>query len=165
LLSGAKNNFLDNKDKINLQLSLNRQIQTYMQLLFTSDELELEYPKIYGIASSTRHTRMGYFLSIHPDLHLEYYPDIINYPKDSVHPSFIIRHLDDNYKCLMIKNKGTNGWFYKRYQKVDYLLCATNEEEISKEILEIIRNIDSISLLFVLDKPSQKEILNFTQLQ
>ena len=135
-----------------------------MQSLFTSDELQLSYPIIHGVVSGNRPVRMGFVLSEHPDFDVELYNDVSDYDKESIHVSYLIRYLEDDTKCLLIKNKGTNGLFYKKYKQVDYLICAINEEEISVEIIEIIRKLTGISICFALDNPNQKEILNFTQL-
>jgi hypothetical protein len=136
-----------------------------MQSLFTSDELELSYPIIHGIVSANRAVRMGFVLSEHPDFDVELYNDILDYDKESLHVSYLIRYLEDNTKCLLVKNKGSNGLFYKKYKQIDYLVCAMDEEDINLEIIEIIRKLMGISICFALDNPNQKEILNFTQLQ
>ena len=135
-----------------------------MQSLFTSDELELSYPTIHGIVSANRPLRMGYELSQHPYFDVELYKEVSNYNKDSKHICYLITYLEDDSRCLLVKNKGADDFFYKKYKQVDYLVCAMDEEEISEEIIEIIRKLTGISICFALDNPNQKEILNFTQL-
>lgn len=136
-----------------------------MQSLFTASEFVLEYPRIYGIATSMRHVKFGYRLSVHPDIELQYEEDIPNYAKESKHAAYHLTYLDDQSSCLIIKNKGSESYFYPKYKKADYLICAISEEEISQEIIQIVSKLKGISICFALENPSQKEIINFTQLQ
>ncbi|PCJ66821.1 MAG: hypothetical protein COA58_05015 [Bacteroidetes bacterium] len=136
-----------------------------MQSLFTAEELELSYPIIHGVVSSSHPVTLGFVLSQHPDFDVELYDDVVNYSKDSLHVAYRIKYLEDDTKCLLIKNKGTKELLYKKYKQVDYLICAMNEEEINTEIIEIIRKLSGIMICFALDNPNQKEILNFMQLQ
>jgi len=135
-----------------------------MHSLFTAEEFVLEYPRIYGIATSLRHVKLGYWLSIHPDIEVQFEEDIPNYSKESKHGAFHLTYLDDQTTYLLIKNKGSDGYFYPKYKQVDYLLCSMNEDEINLEIIEIVSNLKGISISFALDNPSPKDILNFTQL-
>lgn len=136
-----------------------------MQSLFTTEELVLKYPRIYGIATSLRHIKFGYWLSIHPDIALQYEADILDYNQESSHAAYHFTYLEDHTSCLLIKNKGSKNYFYPKYKKVDYLICAINEEEINSEIVQIVSKITGISICFALDNPNPKEIINFTQLQ
>ena len=136
-----------------------------MHSLFTTDELVLKYPCIYGISTSMRHTKLGYELSVHPDIDLQYEEDISDYSKESKHAAYHLTFLDDQSSYLIIKNKGTKHHFYPKYKQVDYLLCSMNEEEINSEIVQIVMKVKGISICFALNNPSPKEILNFTQLQ
>ncbi len=157
--------FLAKKDEINLYLTFAPSNKHTMRTLFTSDELELKYPEIHGISTSMRHVRLGFLLSKHSDLDVDYYEDVVNYNKDSTHAAYVISFLDDQSKCLLVKNRGSKGLFYAKYKKADYLLCAIDEDEINIEIVKIVNKIDEISICFVLSNPNQKEILNFTNLQ
>lgn len=136
-----------------------------MQSLFTAEEFVLEYPCIYGIATSMRHVKFGYMLSRHPDLDVQFEEDIPDYNKESKHAAYHLTFLDDQSSCLIIKNKGTENYFYPKYKRVDYLICATAEDEINKEIVQIVSKLKGISICFALDNPNPKQILNFTQLQ
>ncbi|MFB1003403.1 MAG: hypothetical protein QMC70_04605 [Bacteroidia bacterium] len=136
-----------------------------MQSLFTTDEFVLKYPCIYGISTSMRHVKLGYGLSVHPDIALQYEEDISDYSKESKHAAYHLTFLDDQSSYLIIKNRGTKHHFYPKYKQVDYLLCSMNEEEINSEIVQIVGKLKGISICFALNNPSPKEILNFTQLQ
>lgn len=136
-----------------------------MPSLFSSDELRLEYPTIYGIASSMRPLKLAYRISIHPDIEIDLHKETTTYSKESWHETYLIRHLDDGATCFLIKNKGTKELFYPKYKQVDYLLCSIDEEEVKEEIIQIISKIRGISLCFALLEPNQKQILNFTLLQ
>lgn len=136
-----------------------------MYSLFTSKELVLKYPKIYGIATSLRVLRMGFVLSCHPDLDVYAVEDVPTYDAESVHGAFHVTFLDDHSKVLCIKNKGTNGYFYPKYKRIDYLICSLEEEEINQELIKILAKLKGISLCFALDNPNKKEIVNFSQLQ
>ncbi len=135
-----------------------------MHSLFTADELTLEYPIIYGISSGVKPVRLGYALNSCSSISVFSIDDILNYSKESAHVCYEITHLDDSRKSLIIKNKGTNGFFYKKYRSIDYLLCSCDEEEIAKEIINIVGKLREVSVCFALNQPSQKEILNFSQL-
>ncbi len=136
-----------------------------MQSLFTADEFVLKYPCIYGISTSMRHMKLGYWLSVHPDIALQYEEDISDYRKESKHAAYHLTYLDDQSSYLMIKNRGTKHHFYSKYKQADYLLCSMNEEEINSELVQIVAQLTGISICFALNNPSSKEILNFTQLQ
>jgi hypothetical protein len=137
----------------------------YMSNQFTLDELELEYPIIYGVSTALRHIRLGFQIECHPDFLVEFYEDVEGYLDKSAHASFLITYLEDQTQFLVIRNKGTKSLFYPRYKKVDYLLCATGDEELNPEIIKLFAKLKGISLCFALDKPQQREILNFSQLQ
>jgi hypothetical protein len=77
----------------------------------------------------------------------------------------MITLLDDESKCLLIKNRGSSSLFYPKYNNAEYLLCSLNENEINPEIIEIFSKLPDISLCFALENPNQKQILNFIQLQ
>ncbi len=132
---------------------------------FTLDELELEYPIIYGISTPLRHIKLGFEIESHPDFLVEFYEDVESYLDKSTHASFLITYLEDETELLLIRNKGTKSLFYPRYKTVDYLLCARSEEELNPEIIKLIAKLKGISLCFALEKPQKKEILNFSQLQ
>ncbi len=136
-----------------------------MPSLFTLEELVLDYPIIYGIASSSRPLRLAYNLSIHSDIEVDLYQEATTYSKESLHETYLITHLDDGAKCFLVKNKGTKEVFYPKYKQVDYLVCSINEEKIKPEIIQIISKLRDISICFALEEPNQKQILNFTSLQ
>jgi hypothetical protein len=135
-----------------------------MHTLFTTEELTLDVPEIYGISSALKTVKLGYYLLKNPYLGVERIEDISNYDKTSMHAAYEIIFLDDNYKCLLIKNRGTNSFFFNAYKNIDYLLCSLNEEEINNEIIEIVSKLHGVSICFALKKPNQNEILNFSQL-
>ena len=133
-------------------------------VLFTSDELTLEYPTIVGLVTSLRHLKVGHRVTEHPDFQVEYCEDIESYDKKSKHATFSLKYIDDDSEYLLIKNRGTYSMFYPKYKQVDYLICSIREEEINEEIIHKMRKLKDISLCFALEIPNQKEILNFTQL-
>lgn len=136
-----------------------------MSNLLTLDDCELEYPIIYGISTPLRHLKLGYELDCNPDFMVQYNADIESYSASSVHSSFRITFLDDNSEWLVVKNKGSKSLFYPKYKKVDYLLCSISEDEVNPEIVKIFNQLKGISICFALDKPNQKDIVNFSQLQ
>ena len=115
---------------------------------FTLDDLELEYPIIYGISTPLRHLKLGFEIERHPDFLVEFHEDIESYLGKSAHACYLIAYLDDNTQFLIIKNKGSKTLFYPRYKKVDYLLCAIGEEELNPESLRYLLNLREY--LFVL---------------
>jgi hypothetical protein len=136
-----------------------------MPSLFTLEELVLDYPIIYGVASPKRPLKLAFELSIHPDIEVDLYKETTTYSKESLHETYLISHLDDEAKCFLVKNKGTNELFYPKYKQVDYLVCSIDEDEIKSEIIQIISKLRGISICFALEEPNQKQILNFTSLQ
>ncbi len=134
------------------------------QSLFTADELVLEYPEITGLVTPLKTIKLGYILRNHPDIDAVAADDIQTFDKKSVHFCYRLTFLDDASMYLLIKNKGDLGFFYPRFRKADYLLCSVSEDEINKDLISTIRNLNDITVCFALDKPNQKEILNFTQL-
>ena len=132
--------------------------------LFTTEELLLEYPSIYGLVTPMRLLKLGYTFSLHPDLEVEKGQDLHSFEKKSLHPTYHVVHLDDDFEFLLIKNKGDEGYFYPRYKNADYLICSYTEEEVSSDVIQIFQNHKDITICFELDTPNQKEILNFTQL-
>jgi hypothetical protein len=134
-----------------------------MQLLFSGDELVLEYPTIYGISTPLRHLRLGIAIAKHTDFKVEYHKNVASYDNQSTHAAFLITHLDDGLQYLLVRNKGSKSLFYKKYKTIDYLVCSM-DEEIDSEVIEKIKTIRGISICFALENPGQKEILNFTQL-
>lgn len=135
-----------------------------MQSLFTSEELVLEYPTIYGISSGLKPIRLAYELSKHPDLQVLATNDCSTYDGKSSHQCFEITYLEENYGCLLIKNKGFEGFFFKRFKNIDFLLCSLDDNFINAKLINIISKLQGITICFALDHPNQKEILNFTQL-
>jgi hypothetical protein len=135
-----------------------------VQSLFSSNELVLEYPEVYGISTPVRHLRLGYILSSSHYFDVVYEPEVSSYDKESSYGAYHLTFLDDLTKVLIIKNKESNSYFYPKYNTVDYLICSLTEDEINKEIPAIISKLMGISICFALKKPNQKEILNFTQL-
>lgn len=135
-----------------------------MQSLFLPDELELDYPEVYGISTPMRHLRLGYILSTSHHFKVMYEPEVSSYDKESAHGAYHLTFLDDDSEVLIIKNKGNNSLFYPKYKTADYLICSLSEDDINKEIPALISELIGISICFVLNKPNQKEILNFTQL-
>ena len=136
-----------------------------MPSLFASGEFILEYPTIHGIATNQRLSSFAHSLSKHPDLAIESFDDLLDYDKKSYHLNYVIPLLDDKSKCLLIKNRGSSSLFYPKYNNIPYLLCSLNENEINPNFIEIFNKLPDISLCFVLEKPNQKQILNFIQLQ
>ena len=136
-----------------------------MPSLFASGEFVFAYPTIYGIATNQRLSGFVHTLSKHPDLDIECYDDVLDYDQKSHHLNYMITLLDDESKCLLIKNRGSSSLFYPKYNNAEYLLCSLNENEINPEIIEIFNKLPDISLCFALEKPNQKQILNFIQLQ
>ncbi|MEN8732014.1 MAG: hypothetical protein ABF321_05525 [Bacteroidia bacterium] len=136
-----------------------------MQSLFTASEFVLKYPKIYGIATSLRHLKLGYVLITHADFDVVYEKEIFNFNRESEHQAYLLTYLDDDTQLLVIKNKGTQQYFYPKYKQVDYLLCSISEDEINIEIVKIVSKLKGISICFALDNPNKKDLLNFTQLQ
>ena len=136
-----------------------------MPSLFASGEFILEYPTIHGIASNQRLSSFAHSLSKHPDLDIECFDDLLDYDKKSYHLNYVITLLDDKSKCLLIKNRGSSSLFYPKYNNIPYLLCSLNENEINPNFIEIFSKLPDISLCFALEKPHQKQILNFIQLQ
>lgn len=136
-----------------------------MPSLFASGEFVLAYPTIYGIATNQRLSGFVHALSKHPDLDIECYDDVMDYDQKSHHLNYMITLLDDESKCLLIKNRGSSSLFYPKYNNAEYLLCSLNENEINPEIIEIFSKLPDISLCFALENPNQKQILNFIQLQ
>lgn len=135
-----------------------------MQSLFSLDELVLEYPEVYGISTPMRHLRVGYVLRSSHYFDVVYEPEVSSYNRESSHGAYHLTFLDDLSTVLVIKNKGSNSHYYSKYKTADYLLCSLTENEINKEIPSIISKLMGISICFALEKPNQKEILNFTQL-
>ncbi|MFT7230180.1 MAG: hypothetical protein ACI9GO_000644 [Bacteroidia bacterium] len=135
-----------------------------MQSLFSLDELVLEYPEVYGISTPMRHLRVGYVLRSSHYFDVVYEPEVSSYNRESSHGAYHLTFLDDLSTVLVIKNKGSNSHYYSKYKTADYLLCSLTENEINKEIPRIISKLMGISICFALEKPNQKEILNFTQL-
>ncbi len=135
-----------------------------MQSLFTIEELALEVPPIFGISSALKETKLAYFLLSNPDLSVKRVDDVQNYDKTSYHAIYRMTFLDDDYTCFLIKNRGSDGYFYKSYKNIDYLLCSASEEEINNEIIEIVSELRGVSICFALKEPNQNEILNFSQL-
>lgn len=136
-----------------------------MPSLFASGEFVFAYPTIYGIATNQRLSGFVHTLSKHPDLDIECYDDVLDYDQKSHHLNYMITLLDDESKCLLIKNRGSSSLFYPKYINAEYLLCSLNENEINPEIIEIFSKLPDISLCFALENPNQKQILNFIQLQ
>lgn len=134
------------------------------QSLFTVDNFILEYPEIVGVVTPLRSIKLGVILSKHPDMDVVAVDDVQTFDKKSQHCSYRLTFLDDSSDCLLIKNKGDFGYFFSRFKKADYLLCSLSDDVINKDLISRIRNLNDISLCFALDKPNQKEILNFTQL-
>lgn len=135
-----------------------------MHSLFTSDELILEFPTIYGISSALKPIKLAYLLGKCSDIEIVAMNDCKSYDNKSEHQCFELTYLDDDYKCLLIKNKGTSEFFYRRYKKFDFLLCSLNDELINADLINIIAKHQGITICFALEQPNQKEILNFTQL-
>jgi hypothetical protein len=135
-----------------------------VQSLFSLDELVLEYPEVYGISTPMRHLRVGYVLRSSHYFDVVYEPEVSSYNRESSHGAYHLTFLDDLSTVLVIKNKGSNSHYYSKYKTADYLLCSLTENEINKEIPSIISKLMGISICFALEKPNQKEILNFTQL-
>jgi hypothetical protein len=135
-----------------------------VQSLFSLDELVLEYPEVYGISTPMRHLRVGFVLRSSHYFDVVYEPEVFSYNKESSHGAYHLTFLDDFSTVLVIKNKGSNSHYFPNYKTVDYLLCSLTENEINKEIPRIISKLMGISICFALEKPNQKEILNFTQL-
>lgn len=135
-----------------------------MVSLFDEGEVVLDYPPIYGISTSLRSYRLAFLLAQHRDLDVECREDLSDYGLKSTFVNYGIYSLEEEREYLLIKNKGEKGWFYPRFKNVDYLLCSLTEEDISKEFRQQVAATRGISICFVLDKPNQKDILNFTQL-
>ena len=120
---------------------------------------------IFGNCSDQNESHNQNTIETSKDHNLHNHDDIKTHEGDSVHGAFLISFLDDKSECLLIKNRGTNSFFYKKYRKLDYFLCPMDEEEINPKIIRIVKGFKDISVCFVLDKPNQKDILNFAQLQ
>ncbi len=104
-------------------------------------------------------------LSQHPDFEIDFHPEIATHAKTSQHACYLLHYAEDQSEVLIIKNIEVNDRFYPSYKNIDYLLCSLNEDEINTDIIQIISELNGISICFALDNPNQKEIQNFTQLQ
>jgi len=135
-----------------------------LQSLFTTDELELDYPTIYGVSSALKPVKLAYLLSKCVDLEVVAVDDLKSYDQKSIHQAFQITYLDAGFMFLLIKNKGTEAFFFKRYKNIDYLLCSLDDNNINDDLINIIAKQQGISICFALEQPNQKEILNFSQL-
>lgn len=91
--------------------------------------------------------------------------DCTNYVLGGYHICYEIMDLDRQTAILMIKNKGTEGFFYPAYKNFDFLLFAIEPElEIHNESLTLIKDMDVVTLCAELNPPVKPENMNFIQL-
>ena len=135
-----------------------------MVSLFDEGELILEFPTIFGISTSLRAYKLAFYLTQHRNIEVYAREDLEDYGSKNTYINYVIHNLDEQREYLLIKNKGEKGWYYPSYKKVDYLLCSLTEEGVSEDLTQQIASTIGVSICFVLNKPNQKEILNFTKL-
>jgi len=132
--------------------------------LFEVDELVLQYPSIYGVSSPAKSLKLAYKLNNLNRLFVEAIENIKTYSKTSSHQAYLISDLDTEESAFLIKNRGSNGFYFPSFKKVDYLLCSATDDELNQELIKLISELMTVSICFALSEPNPKELLNFTQL-
>ncbi|MBR9859863.1 hypothetical protein GYB22_03785 [bacterium] len=135
------------------------------ELLFSTEELSIVCPDIIGLASNVRFYKLAWNIQQLRIFEVSQLDDIPNEVNGGDHAAYGLKHLDDQTEFILIKNKGTQGYYYKRYKNLDYLLVCTDEDHLpNNEIITTIKALDCLSLCMSLEAPNAPEDLNFIQL-
>ena len=134
-------------------------------LVLSSEDIEIECPEIYGISASIKAYRLAWSIDRLPLFKVRMLDDVENYNGDSVHQTYEITDLDHDATLLMIKNKGSKGFFYKKYKNFDYLLFSVSPTlSINNDTLTYVKQLEVVSLCTSLVPPSKPDDMNFIQL-
>ncbi|MFY0644943.1 MAG: hypothetical protein JXR19_10795 [Bacteroidia bacterium] len=134
-------------------------------MFLSSEEIEIECPDVYGIASSLRAYKLAWSLNQLPYFSVRKEEDIQNYVNQGYHLNYEIQDLDNDTLLCLVKNKGTEGYFYRKYKEFDFLLFSIAPElQIHNESITLIRKLKDISLCLALDPVNKPDDMNFATL-
>ena len=136
-----------------------------VELFLSSEEIELECPDVYGIASSLRAYKLAWAINQLPYFSVVKEEDIENYVNQGHHLNYQIQDLDRDSQLCLVKNKGTEGYFYRKYKDFDYLLFSIAPElQIHDESITLIKKLKDISLCLGLEPVNKPDNMNFATL-
>lgn len=134
------------------------------ELIIRLEDTELDCPEVVGMASHFRPHRLAWAIGRHPDLSCYMVEDIPSYTDHGLHTAYAIRALDVEAHYLMVRNRGTLGYFYKKYRDFDFLLFSIAPTlNIAPEHLEAIGKTKGIGMFTQLPDPPAPEHMNFIQ--
>ena len=135
------------------------------ELVLSPDEMEIECPEIHGLATSLKAYKLAWKLNQLPYFEARKTEDAQNYLNEGFHLMYEVNDLDHDALLLLIKNKGTNGYFYKKYKDFDFLLFSIAPQlQIVNHSLTQIKALNDLSLCLALDPVQSPESMNFAQL-
>ncbi len=135
------------------------------ELVLSPDEIEIECPEIHGLATPLKAYKLAWKLNQLPYFKARKTEDAQNYVNEGYHLMYEIDDLDHDALLLLVKNKGTNGFFYKKYKEFDFLLFSIAPHlQIVNRSLTKIKAMNDLSLFITLEPVQSPENMNFAQL-
>ena len=135
------------------------------ELHLLPQELELDCPTIFGIASNVKAYKLAWQICQLRQFAVTKEEAATNYSNQGEHICYLLREQDEDGVIALVKNKGTEGYYYKKYKDIDYLVFSIAPElPITSETIQRFRGLNGVSLLLELESPSAQEQLNFIQM-
>ena len=125
--------------------------------LFEVGEEVVQAPAMLGISCHTRMLKLAYQLAQFPDFYVQAIDDFTNTATDSVHQAFEITYIEDQSTYTLLANKGSNGRLLSKYKGAEYILCSDDTYFSNENIIEILSELRTINLCFVISKVSKQE--------
>ena len=134
------------------------------ELIMRLEDTELDCPEVVGLASHFRPYRLAWAIGRHPDLSCYKLDDISSYTDHGQHTVYAIKALDMDADYLLVRNRGTLGYFYKKYRDFDFLLFSIAPAlSIANEHLAAIGATEGVGMYSKLPTPPAPEHMNFIQ--
>ena len=129
------------------------------------DDIEIECPQVYGLATPLKAYKLAWRIQQLPYFNCQKCNDSPNYVNKGEHTTYDLDDLDHDARILMVKNKGTEGFFYTKYKEMDYLLfCVHPFPDIDNDSLTLIAELSDVSLCLQLNEVPEPDRMNFIQL-
>lgn len=135
------------------------------ELFLSTDEIALECPPILGISCSLKAYKLAWKIERSNDYLVERMEDAQNYNDNGHHTLYELQHKDEGTLLYLVRNKGTYGFFYKKFKNFQYLLFNKDAEmPMDNNSITLIRALEGVSLCLELEVPQEADKMNFIQL-
>ena len=130
------------------------------------DEIK-EFPRVLGISCHSKPVKFAWKISQNRDFQIERSENLVYDFINSEFICFKITHIENKEELLLIGNRGSNNWFYKKQQELDFFIIDFNKNSTAwNKFLNLINDLESVIFATELDiNGNSKDHLNFLDIE